>query len=72
MTASPPRSALKPSANLLKAIDLDKEAERLREELAGTVSDMKQKKFSKRLKILEAFSESSNRPEWMVLDGACR
>jgi DNA-directed RNA polymerase subunit beta' len=53
--------------NLLKAIDLEKEAERLREELAGTVSDMKQKKFSKRLKILEAFQESGNRPEWMVL-----
>ncbi len=53
--------------NLLKAIDLEKEAERLREELAGTVSDMKQKKFSKRLKILEAFQESGNRPEWMVM-----
>ncbi len=53
--------------NLLKAIDLEKEAERLREELAGTVSDMKQKKYSKRLKILEAFQESGNRPEWMVL-----
>nr|QBQ56923.1 DNA-directed RNA polymerase subunit beta' [synthetic Caulobacter sp. 'ethensis'] len=53
--------------NLLKAIDLEKEAERLREELSGTVSDMKQKKFSKRLKILEAFQESGNRPEWMVL-----
>lgn len=53
--------------NLLKAIDLETEAERLREELAGTVSDMKQKKFSKRLKILEAFQESGNRPEWMVL-----
>lgn len=53
--------------NLLKAIDLDKEAEKLREELAGNPSDMKQKKFSKRLKILEAFSESGNRPEWMVL-----
>jgi DNA-directed RNA polymerase subunit beta' len=53
--------------NLLKAIDLEKEAERLREELSGTVSDMKQKKYSKRLKILEAFQESGNRPEWMVL-----
>ncbi|HWW28037.1 MAG TPA: DNA-directed RNA polymerase subunit beta', partial [Caulobacter sp.] len=53
--------------NLLKAIDLEKEAEKLREELAGNPSDMKQKKFSKRLKILEAFQESGNRPEWMVL-----
>src|SRR3954466_876102 len=53
--------------NLLKAIDLEKEAEKLREELAGNPSDMKQKKYSKRLKILEAFQESGNRPEWMVL-----
>jgi len=53
--------------NLLKAIDLEKEAEKLREELAGNPSDMKQKKFSKRLKILEAFQESGNRPEWMVM-----
>ncbi|WP_269716100.1 DNA-directed RNA polymerase subunit beta' [Caulobacter sp. NIBR2454] len=52
---------------LLKAIDLEKEAERLREELAGTPSEMKQKKASKRLKIIEAFMESGNRPEWMVL-----
>jgi DNA-directed RNA polymerase subunit beta' len=53
--------------NLLNAIDLHKEAERLREELAGTPSEMKQKKASKRLKILEAFIESGNRPEWMIL-----
>uniref|UniRef100_UPI0030CA724C DNA-directed RNA polymerase subunit beta' n=1 Tax=uncultured Aquabacterium sp. TaxID=158753 RepID=UPI0030CA724C len=53
--------------NLLKAIDLEKEAEKLREELAGNPSDMKQKKFSKRLKILEAFQESGNRPEWMIM-----
>src|SRR6201994_4359913 len=53
--------------NMLNAIDLHKEAERLREELGGNPSEMKQKKASKRLKIIEAFIESGNRPEWMIL-----
>ncbi len=52
---------------LLMAIDLEKDAERLREELAGNPSEMKQKKASKRLKIIEAFIESGNKPEWMIL-----
>jgi DNA-directed RNA polymerase subunit beta' len=52
---------------LLKGIDLQKEADHLREELAGTPSEIKQKKFSKRLKIIEAFMESGNKPEWMIL-----
>ena len=52
---------------LLMAIDLEKEAERLRGELAETTSEIKQKKYSKRLKILEAFMESGNKPEWMIL-----
>jgi DNA-directed RNA polymerase subunit beta' len=52
---------------MLMAIDLPKEADKLREELATTISDMKQKKASKRLKIIEAFMESGNKPEWMIL-----
>src|SRR6516165_3781110 len=52
---------------LLKGIDLETEAERLREELLTTTSEIKLKKTSKRLKILEAFSESGNRPEWMIM-----
>src|SRR5215467_5852275 len=52
---------------MLNAIDLPKEADKLREELAGNPSEMKQKKASKRLKIIEAFIESGNRPEWMIL-----
>jgi DNA-directed RNA polymerase subunit beta' len=52
---------------LLMAIDLHKEADRLREELSGTPSEMKQKKASKRLKIIEAFIESGNKPEWMIM-----
>ncbi len=52
---------------MLMAIDLPKEADRLREELGGTPSEIKQKKASKRLKIIEAFMESGNKPEWMIL-----
>src|SRR5450432_2535442 len=51
---------------LLKGIDLITEADRLREELLTTTSEIKLKKTSKRLKILEAFSESGNKPEWMI------
>jgi DNA-directed RNA polymerase subunit beta' len=52
---------------LLKAIELESEAEKLREELLTTTSEMKLKKTSKRLKIIEAFIESGNKPEWMVM-----
>jgi DNA-directed RNA polymerase subunit beta' len=53
--------------NMLMALDLAKEAEQLREELATATSEIKQKKASKRLKIIEAFQESGNKPEWMIL-----
>jgi DNA-directed RNA polymerase subunit beta' len=53
--------------NLLMAIDLEKDAEKHRAELADNPSEMKAKKASKRLKILEAFMESGNKPEWMIL-----
>jgi DNA-directed RNA polymerase subunit beta' len=52
---------------MLMAIDLPKEADKLREELATTTSEIKQKKASKRLKIIEAFIESGNKPEWMIM-----
>ncbi|MCA6296387.1 MAG: DNA-directed RNA polymerase subunit beta', partial [Phenylobacterium sp.] len=52
---------------LLKAIDLPKEADKLREDLLTTTSEMKLKKTSKRLKLIESFIESKNRPEWMIL-----
>jgi DNA-directed RNA polymerase subunit beta' len=52
---------------LLMAIDLEKEADKLRGELADNPSEMKAKKASKRLKIIEAFQESGNKPEWMIL-----
>src|SRR5579872_7397556 len=52
---------------LLRGIDLAKEADQLREDLTTTTSEMKLKKASKRLKIMEAFIESGNKPEWMIL-----
>ncbi|RVT80698.1 DNA-directed RNA polymerase subunit beta' [Rhodobacteraceae bacterium CCMM004] len=52
---------------MLAAIDLESEAERLREELKEATGELKPKKIIKRLKIVENFIESGNRPEWMVL-----
>nr|MBA3811218.1 DNA-directed RNA polymerase subunit beta' [Caulobacteraceae bacterium] len=52
---------------LLKGINLATEADKLREELVTTTSEIKLKKTSKRLKILEAFTESGNKPEWMIM-----
>jgi DNA-directed RNA polymerase subunit beta' len=53
---------------LLGEIRLEEEQERIREELKETTSDAKRKKLVKRLKIVDAFIESGNRPEWMVMD----
>ncbi|EDZ68443.1 DNA-directed RNA polymerase, beta' subunit [Nitrosococcus oceani AFC27] len=53
---------------MLKTLDLKGEAIRLREEITGTNSDTKIKKFSKRLKLIEAFIDSGNRSEWMILE----
>ncbi|MCQ4348403.1 DNA-directed RNA polymerase subunit beta' [Pseudomonas stutzeri] len=52
---------------LLAAIDLEHEIGRLREEIPQTNSETKIKKLSKRLKLMEAFQGSGNKPEWMVL-----
>lgn len=53
---------------MLKTLDLKGEANKLREEITGTNSDTKIKKLSKRLKLIEAFIDSGNRPEWMILE----
>ncbi|WP_319380269.1 DNA-directed RNA polymerase subunit beta' [Thiomicrorhabdus sp.] len=53
---------------MLQSIDLESEAERLRQEIDSTNSETKQKKISKRLKLIESFLQSGNRPEWMILD----
>ncbi|TRD15645.1 DNA-directed RNA polymerase subunit beta' [Palleronia caenipelagi] len=52
---------------MLAMIDLEAEAERLREELKEATGELKPKKIIKRLKVVESFLESGNRPEWMVL-----
>lgn len=52
---------------LLKRIDLKVEADTIREEIPTTNSETKSKKLSKRLKLIEAFLESGNKPEWMIL-----
>jgi DNA-directed RNA polymerase subunit beta' len=52
---------------MLKALDLEKIAVELRQEIAATDSDLKRKKFAKRLNIIEAFLNSGNKPEWMIL-----
>ena len=52
---------------MLKGLDLEKLAVDLRKEIAESTSDLKPKKLAKRLKLIEAFLTSGNRPEWMVL-----
>jgi DNA-directed RNA polymerase subunit beta' len=53
---------------MLAALDLEALHEEIRAEMAKTSSDAKRKKLGKRLKIIEAFRESGQRPEWMVLE----
>ena len=53
---------------LLHNIDIDQEVANLRQELSGTTSEAKIKKFAKRLKVLEGFQRSGIKPEWMILE----
>ncbi|XXK35231.1 DNA-directed RNA polymerase subunit beta' [Rhodobacteraceae bacterium nBUS_22] len=52
---------------MLAAIDLETEAEQLRADLKEATGELKPKKIIKRLKVVESFLESGNRPEWMIL-----
>ena len=52
---------------MLKALDLDKMQSELRAGILETDSDIKKKKIAKRLKLIEAFIASGNKPEWMIL-----
>ncbi|EED30772.1 DNA-directed RNA polymerase, beta' subunit [gamma proteobacterium NOR5-3] len=54
--------------DLMKQLDLESEIATLREEIPQTNSETKIKKLSKRLKLMEAFASSGNKPEWMVLN----
>jgi DNA-directed RNA polymerase subunit beta' len=53
---------------LMIQLDIGEEVATLREEIPATSSETKIKKLSKRLKLMEAFSTSGNKPEWMVLN----
>ncbi|ATE61004.1 DNA-directed RNA polymerase subunit beta' [Thauera sinica] len=53
---------------LLRTLDVNLEIERLRGDLETTNSEAKIKKYSKRLKVLEAFQQSGIKPEWMILE----
>src|SRR5580700_7331670 len=52
---------------LLRTIDLPTELTKIRSDMGGTSSETKLKRLSKRLKLVESFIESNNKPEWMVL-----
>jgi len=52
---------------LLESMDLPKLRDQLRQEIAEATTELKPKKLGKRLKVIEAFLESGNKPEWMVL-----
>ena len=53
---------------MLMDLDLEKERDDLLTELSETKSELKPKKIIKRLKVVESFIDSGNRPEWMILD----
>ncbi|WWO97525.1 MAG: DNA-directed RNA polymerase subunit beta' [Candidatus Dasytiphilus stammeri] len=53
--------------HLLRNINLQSECKQLREEIDITTSENKRKKLAKRIKILESFIQSGNKPEWMIL-----
>ena len=52
---------------LLSSLDLKAEVIKAREDMANTASETKLKRLSKRLKLIESFIESGNKPEWMVM-----
>ncbi|MEP2943328.1 MAG: DNA-directed RNA polymerase subunit beta' [Hyphomicrobiales bacterium] len=53
---------------ILAGLDLEQLAVDLRQEIAESTTELKPKKLAKRLKVVEAFLESGNRPEWMIMD----
>jgi DNA-directed RNA polymerase subunit beta' len=53
---------------LLKQIDIESLSNQLRKEMKEATSDAKRKKLAKRLKVVDSFRESGNKPDWMMLD----
>jgi len=54
--------------DILEGLDLEEIKAELKQELAETKSELKPKKIVKRMKLIDAFLESTNRPEWMILE----
>ena len=53
---------------LLRELEIEKLSVQIREDIQTTKSEAKKKKFAKRLRIVEAFRNSENKPEWMILE----
>src|SRR5438093_1564546 len=53
---------------LLKRVEVEKLSEEMRDKMKADPSQQKRIKYAKRLKVLEAFRKSGNKPEWMILD----
>ena len=62
------RMGAEPLRDLLKEIDLDQLANDLRQQLITVTSKQTEKNIIRRLKVVEAFRNSGNRPEWMILE----
>ena len=54
--------------DILRKVDVHKLSEQLHREMKEATSDVKKKKFAKRLKVLDSFKDSGNKPEWMILE----
>ncbi|MFV2055416.1 MAG: DNA-directed RNA polymerase subunit beta' [Thiohalomonadales bacterium] len=54
--------------DLLRSINMQEEIEQIRQDISETKSETKYKKLTKRLKLIEAFVESGNKPQWMILN----
>jgi DNA-directed RNA polymerase subunit beta' len=52
---------------LLLQLDLEKEREKLKQEIAEATTELKPKKLAKRVKLIDAFLQSGNKPEWMIM-----
>ena len=53
---------------ILRKVDVNKLSDQLHAEMKEASSDVKKKKFAKRLKVIDSFKDSGNRPEWMILE----
>ncbi|MBZ0073107.1 MAG: DNA-directed RNA polymerase subunit beta' [Thiohalobacteraceae bacterium] len=53
---------------LLRSMDLQVEAAKIRDDIAATNSETKLKRLGKRLKLIESFLDSGNKPEWMIME----